>query len=73
MKDGDTEGVGVGDGLRDGVLVGEPDRERVAVLEGEIVGEPVLLKDDPADGVCELEGVALGENIGFPATKTPRP
>ena len=68
VNDGDADGVGVKEGLRDGVLVGESDRDLVGVLDGEIVGEPVLLRDDPADGVCELEGVALGENIGFPVT-----
>ena len=73
VKDGDDDGVGVEEGLPDGVLVGEADREFVRVLDGESVGETVRLGDDPADGVCELDEVALGENMGFPVTYTPRP
>ena len=67
--DGVNDGVAVKLVEADGVAVqvfvtegvpepeGETDRDCVPVLEDVNVGEPVLLKDDPADGVRELDGV----------------
>lgn len=62
---GDDDGDGVNDGVAVQLFVtvgvpepeGETDRDFVPVLEDVNVGEPVLLGDDPADGVRELDGV----------------